>query len=266
MAADECFGRHADVGDVVSADPQVGEVAPATRGTLTGDLDVRVRTKAEEIGLDADLLRLWRDLGYVPTEQSRDTFTATELDAWRDAVARPWADEPAVDDEGADMAELVGLIAHETELTVASTLAAGSPEPARRFAERVRETDLLIGLQDGETEAGSDALGFSVAFLLLAGWLNAVWSEHPDAAVAEEVVAAVQHRLGRATAQTARRASGMLGAAGEEYPSVRWLTDELGDDILPSLIWLAAGAVLRYGEGEATWLRRHEGGDADGPA
>src|SRR5438093_117741 len=144
MAVDKWFGPDPGVEHLLSFDPRLEVAAPLAGETLAGDLDAQVQTKAAEIGLDADVLRLWRELGYVPTEQSRDSFSATEMDAWQDAVERQWAEESDVDDEGVDMARLLGLLADELESAVASTLAARSPEPARRFAERVMETDLLV--------------------------------------------------------------------------------------------------------------------------
>jgi hypothetical protein len=49
---------------------------------------------------------------------------------------------------------------------------------------------------------------------------------------------------------------------------VQELADELQDDFLPALIWLAAGVVAEYGNGDAGWLARgaeFDHPDVDGP-
>jgi hypothetical protein len=58
------------------------------------------------------------------------------------------------------------------------------------------------------------------------------------------------------------RSSG-FGRGHDGGLTVQELADELQADFLPALMWLTAGVVVEYGNGDVRWL--HRGGDNDGP-
>jgi hypothetical protein len=86
--------------------------------------------------------------------------------------------------------------------------------------------------------------------------------------MADRVIAWIGAGLGSDCARAAERAAGIVGAETARDVTVQELADELQDDFLPALIWLTAGVVAEYGNGDGGWLGRGEEfdrPDADGP-
>lgn len=230
-------------------------------GPVADELDVLVDARAAEMGIDPALLRSWRELGYVPTAETRDLFPTSEIEAWRDAVD-PF--DRAGDESSTDgrryVADLIDLLADDLEDVIARTLADHSAEPARRFTARVVETDLLVALEENDQAGRHETLGVTVAFLILTGWLTRSRAELSGPDTAAEVLGAIRDGLGREFVDVAVPAAGLL-AAESSRPTSRKLADDLDDELLPALIWLAAGLVRRYGDGDVTWLRWCDRGD-----
>jgi hypothetical protein len=211
------------------------------------------------MGIDLLWLQQCQDLGYIPSEASLDLFPTSEVQVWRDVVEsdRPGENRSVIDDDDTDMADLIGMLAEDIEVTIGWTLAECSPEPARDFAARVAETDLLVALEEDPSDGGYESLGATVAFLVLVVWLADVRSALSSVDFADEVLRSVRAELGPECASLAQNAAGVLKCAGTPRPSMQELREDLGDDVLPALIWLASGAVHRYGKGEVAWLRQH---------
>jgi hypothetical protein len=261
MTVDEQFERAARLRDLVRLAPEFDVSSGLPDHSMTACLDLRVPTKADADGLDVRPRWFWRGPGHPSFGENPASSFGCEAVTWQDTVERHWADESNVDDYGVDMADLIGLLSREIERAVADTLADRSPEPARRLVVRVTEADLLA---TAEGDGRDGAIGSSISFLVLAGWLRPVRDEHPGAAVADDILGWVRAELGASHADVAGRATGILGAADAPSPSLRQLTDDLGDDLLPALVWLAAGAVMCCGNGEIAWLRRHDHGHTAG--
>ncbi|MFI6098148.1 hypothetical protein ACIA8G_21520 [Lentzea sp. NPDC051213] len=248
----EKFGREPGPEDPIFFDPDAVDPTPLPADSLSRELDRLVAT-ADEIGVPPALIKAFRALGYLVTEENRHLFSAAEIEAWRETVEKYWAeDEP--DDGDLGVEELVELLGVEISAVVARTLIEPSPQHARDFAARVIEMD--VALADADDQEG--ALGLSAAFAVVARWLAGVREERAEEPVAEEVLGWVGSALGPASAALSRRAAGILGASESSDLTVQGLTDELADDFLPALIWLAVGAVGRYGGGDVTWLQRYE--------
>jgi hypothetical protein len=71
--------------------------------------------------------------------------------------------------------------------------------------------------------------------------------------MAEPATSWIDETLGPEAAAAAHRGSALLSepVVGE---SARTLIDELGDDLVPALVWLTSGAVARFGDGDVAWL------------
>jgi hypothetical protein len=195
------------------------------------------------------------------TTENQHLFSAADIQAWQDTVEFYQEDEEFDgDDSGLD--ELLGLLTDELAGTVAATVEQCSAQPARRFAAQVMDTDAAVDEEVGETDSVADgAPGLSLAFMVLAGWLSAAREELADPRMAEAVTAWIETRLGADCARAASRAAGILGSESAGDLTVQGLADELEADFLPALIWLTAGVVAEYGDGDVGWLSR---GEADG--
>ena len=256
----EKFGREPELEDPIFFDPDAHDPTPLPTVSLSRRLD-RLVADADEIGVPPALIKAFRDLGYLVTEENRHLFSAAEIEAWRETVERYQAeDEP--DDGELGEEELVELLSDEIRAVVARTLIEPSPQHARDFAARVLEMDLVLADADIDDSAG--APGLSTAFAVVARWLAGVREESAAEPMAEEILSWVGSALGSASAGLSRRAAGILGAPESSDLKVRELVDELEDDFLPALIWLVVGAVACYGGGDATWLQRFEVDADDG--
>lgn len=256
----EKFGREPGPEDPIFFDPDAEDPTPLPAVSLFGELD-RLVANADEIGVPPALIKAFRDLGYLVTEENRHLFSAAEIEAWRETVER-YQTEDELDDGELGEEELVDLLSEEIRAVVARTLIEPSPQHARDFAARVVEMDLVLA--DAGVDDSAGALGLSTAFAVVARWLAGVREESAGEPVPEEVLGWVESALGSASAALSRRAAGMLGVPESSDLTVQELVNELEDDFLPALIWLVVGAVGCYGGGDVTWLQRFEVDADDG--
>lgn len=224
---------------------------PATRGSASVEPDWMLGARGVEAGIDPGLLRLWHELGYVPTSDARSRFTADEVVCWQHG-ASPGAEQP-IPDGGADLADLIELLSTDLEEAIEATLDQRSPEPARRFPIRVAETDLLVALDEEAPDEGAETLGSTVLFLLLADRLTRALHTSPDEDPIGAAVEAMREHIGPKCAELAHDAVGLLGS-----PEPQRSGAELDHELLPTLILLAAGFALRDCQNNPGLLRRHE--------
>ncbi len=174
-------------------------------------------------------------------------------------TVEPYQAAEEFDDEDGGLEDLLGLATDGSEAVVASTIEQRSPEPARIFVERVRNIDNAVGDQTGDAADDEDGTpGLSMACAILIGWLTAAREEQADPQMADKVLAWIGASLGSNVAQIAGTAAGILDPDTPRGLIVQDFADELEVDFLPALIWLTAGVVAEYGNGEIAWLHRSE--------
>jgi hypothetical protein len=165
----------------------------------------------------------------------------------RDLVRDQRGDDRATD-------EMLESIRTLLRATVAATLEQLDPDIARTRLARVAEVDAEI-----EAEGLDDrAPGQWFADLALTTWLMAAGRSREEGGLAHPVLAWVVANLGPVGSALERIAVGLLDEP-HDMEAVQGAIDELDDDFLPSLVWLAAGAVAVAGDGDVTWLDRLDG-------
>jgi hypothetical protein len=262
------FGREPGADDPVFFDPDADTPVAMNPDTVVSAFNEMIE-HAAEAGIDPALLKASRDLGYIVTTENQHLFSAADVQAWQDAVESYQAGVDEDDGEDGGLEDLLGLLTDQLESVVAATVADRSAETARVFTAQVMATDLAVGEEIGVTEDDEGGVpGLSMAFAVLAGWLAAAREDVVDPRMADRVIAWIGAGLGSDCARAAERAAGILGAETAGDVTVQELADELQDDFLPVLIWLAAGVVAEYGNGNVGWLGHGEEfdqPDADGP-
>jgi hypothetical protein len=214
-------------------------------------------------GSDARITAFRTELGRDP---GRDDALVSDLEAWSDRVEY-YLDEALGDAFDADEfeeepdQELAGLIAR-MELVclvaVGRTIRERTTDVARVLGEFITADGLVVTAaetSDLDVEDVSEFAGLArpVAYVVLAGWLTGIRERQPDVAMAEPATSWIDETLGPEAAAAAHRGSALLSepVVGE---SARTLIDELGDDLVPALVWLTSGAVARFGDGDVAWL------------
>lgn len=139
------------------------------------------------------------------------------------------------------------MMADEVETVVAETLVGQSAMPACEFATRVIDTDVSVAESCGD----GACLGQSAAFITLARWIMSV---QQAGAPTEAALEWVRDTLGAECAMAATTATATVSRS----PAGTTAIDHLGDDLLPALVWLAAGLTAAYGNSDPQWLRRHD--------
>ncbi|MGQ0574091.1 MAG: hypothetical protein ACT4RN_07780 [Pseudonocardia sp.] len=131
---------------------------------------------------------------------------------------------------------------------VQATVDERSPETARETVVAIAETGAGAPAPDGGNPAA-----MMTAYLLMhrLEQVRDALVDRPDRV--EEILAWVEENLGRRYRLRARyTAAALEGPEGMEEVAV--YAEALGADFMPSIIWLLAGAVARYGDGDADWL------------
>jgi hypothetical protein len=140
----------------------------------------------------------------------------------------------------------VELISGALREAVRLTIDECSPEPARGLVAEFGEIEIP---DDGDSILG-------VVTIVLLHWLDLLrgeLSDRPDRV--EESLAWVRDNLGNRYRLRARCVSAPLHSADCEDEITEYI-EGLGADFVPAMLWLVAGAVARYADGDADWLRR----------
>ncbi|MEB3370114.1 hypothetical protein [Saccharopolyspora mangrovi] len=176
-------------------------------------------------------------------------FTADDIAHWDHTVV---PEQPTPGEE-ADLSELIELLSTDLDDAIDATLDQRSAEPARRFARRVAETDLLMALEEPESDEVAETLGSTVLFVLVVSRLTRALHASPEEGLAGAAVASLREHIGTECAELAHEAISLL-----DGPEPRERGIELGDEVLLSLILLAAGFALRDCQNSPELLRSHE--------
>lgn len=130
--------------------------------------------------------------------------------------------------------------------SVRATVADPGPGHARQVVGGLLTMDQRADAQDGPAR-------LMTTYTLL-GWLTAVRAELSDRPErVDTVLGWIGENVGSRYRARARYTSAALRSDDEAGEIVEYL-EALGDDFLPSLVWLLAGAVACYGDGDVEWL------------
>lgn len=144
--------------------------------------------------------------------------------------------------------EAAAQLATTLRQAVQRTVTAGGPQPAREAISQLLGTSPPGRGHPAELMAGYQLLS----------WVRLVRDALGDRPQrVDEVLGWIEEAVGRRYRARARYTSGALDSESAE-PQTLHYRDALGADFLPSLIWLLAGAVARYGDGDVEWLHRLE--------
>jgi hypothetical protein len=171
-----------------------------------------------------------------------------------DTVEKYHDDHESEDDPDVD--DIIDLLAPQLEAVVEVTLKQQSPQPARLFAAALIKSDIATADLENYDVEKDGSFVVPIAFAVLVTWSIGARQELNTTDLADTVLAWISTHLGESTAVLARHAAGILDSADVSGLTVKQLADELGHDVVPAMIWVAAGLVAEYGSGDATWLRR----------
>lgn len=146
---------------------------------------------------------------------------------------------------------VVEILDDRVRSAVIDTLTAGSPEPARAEVRCLVESDGEMGDPDAVPGdiGGAPAQGMALAILL--GWLANRGPRPIPTAARDRVPEWAAATLGARPGAVVRQLVGIIGSEEERGEALGPSADELGEDFLAGLMWIAAGLVALYGEGDA---------------
>ncbi|MFJ9446388.1 hypothetical protein ACIRRH_31695 [Kitasatospora sp. NPDC101235] len=241
----EKFGREPGPDDPLFFDPDADEPRPMPEERITGMLG-EMAVLAEQAGIDPAFVHAWRDLGYVVTEDTRHLFSAAEVQAFSDAVKahqRGHRSQPEHPEPDAPLESLRNVISAIID----------RHDP--RIAMRV-----VLGIDRAAATEGEEAAGLmaSLLFGALAGWLSGAREAGLSPNDATAAVDWVRESLGTANGRKVMHIAGIIGHPSASGATVNEAADQLGDDFLPTFIWLTAGVVATAGKGDVHWLNQFD--------
>ncbi|ROO60431.1 hypothetical protein EDC02_2300 [Micromonospora sp. Llam0] len=237
------FGRDPGPEDPVFFDPDADEPTPMGKRHWDEDPTAMIAA-AEETGVDPAFIHAWREIGYIVTSESEHLFSATEVQAYHDAVARHRDDD---DDEEIDFADSVEFSAEGLRELVNETITIASDEPAWRIPEALEAAD--------DPEAAGLAASTMIAVLMM--WLTGA-KENANGDIAGPAMEWIREHLGGEAADYAFQLAGLLGSPLAPNTTVEEAFKRLGDAFLPTLVWLAAGMVATQANGDVEWLSQFD--------
>jgi len=242
------FGRDPGPDDPVFFDPDADEPTEMTDRHWDEGM-ASIAQAATEAGVDPAYIRAWQEVGYVVTDANQHLFSAAEVQAYLDAVARHRDD---LDDEEFDAdGDLPAEAADGLRALVAETLATASVDPGHALVDAL--DDAVADTDDAEP-AG---LAASVTVAVLLGWLTGA-RERLDVAPGPAAVDWVNSHLGPDPASQVLVLAGILDHPLAPKLTVAQAFDQLGDALLPALLWLVAGLTATAGGGDVEWLAQFD--------
>jgi hypothetical protein len=147
---------------------------------------------------------------------------------------------------------VVEIIDDRVRRAVADTLDSSSPGPAREEVRCLVASDGEMAPPDQPAGDPGGAPAQALAFATLLGWLANRGTRVIPAAARTRVPQWAQDTLGADAARSVEAVIGVLGGDDERRAVLGAVADELGDEFLAALMWVAAGLVALYGDGDAT--------------
>jgi len=147
-----------------------------------------------------------------------------------------------------DLDRAAEAVASVLQQAIEATISEDSPEPARETILEIVQIGQAAPDPDGDNPA------VMMTTVLLLSWLGVVGealAEEPERV--PRILEWVEEHLGhRCRLRAGYTASGLNGSAGVD--EIADYARGLGADFMPSILWLLAGAVACYGDGDVSWL------------
>jgi hypothetical protein len=150
--------------------------------------------------------------------------------------------------------EVTGIVGDLLRQAVAATVSDRVPDRAREAVGEFLDIDDSAGVDAG---GGPTEL---LAMLTMVRWHSLAREELTDRPErVEEVLAWIEENLGKRYRARARYTSAIMVSEKGAQEIVAYRS-ALEEDFLATLIWLLAGAVALYGDGDIAWLDALEAG------
>lgn len=237
------FGRDPGPEDPVFFDPDADEPTPMGKRHWDEGMTAMIAA-AEAAGVDPAFIHAWQEVGYIVTSENEHVFSATEVQAYLDAVARHQDDD---DGEEIDFSDGVEFGAEGLRELVDETISIPSEEPAWRIPELLEEAD--------DPEAAGLAASTMIGVLMM--WLTGA-KEEANGDLAGPAMEWIRQHLSGEAADYAFQLAGLLGSPLAPNTTVDEAFKRLGDAFLPALMWLAAGLVATQANGDVKWLSQFD--------
>lgn len=160
-----------------------------------------------------------------------------------------------------ELQEMLEILDSELRIAVANTLKYKSPEPALDFDEWVAGRDDAIA--DDREPDGEQRPGALFSIYLLVGWLRELRADQADLESSDKAFEWIQANLEPECVQLAAIAAHIYQADPGERSVIEQAFDDLEGEVLPALVWLVAGAVAEYGNGDIACLSHPGSGEED---
>ncbi len=206
---------------------------------------------AAESGVDPSFILAYRDLGYMVTFENQHLFSATEVQAWQDAVRAHRGDDEGTDEPDQDELDLESFrtdLKEGLEHVIAAVLTERDAAPAMRLMQAFLD----------HIEEDTDGLLITGLFSTLMGWLAGAREHGIEPGEARQALDWIRQHLGEAPYQAALVISGFIGHA--EAPDITFneAHETLDVAFVPAMICLAAAVVQVKSAGDAYWLRQFD--------
>jgi hypothetical protein len=244
----EKFGRDPGPDDPVFFDRDADEPRPMTNmGWQAGFAEMQ--EAAARSGLDPAYIAAWQEVGYFVTDANQHLFSAVEVRAYLDAVARHQDQDGEADgdDEGWDEDDWdpAGEAADGLREVVAQVLHDGSIDAGLRLVEALDDAD----------DADAAGLAASTMVAVMLAWLTGARDQMGQpATAATQALDWIREHLSAEVADDALVLAGVLGHPRSPDLTVAEAFERAGEDLVPLLLWLVCGVVATAGEGDVNWL------------
>lgn len=246
----EKFGREPGPHDPIFFDPDASEPTPLDEDRHKAIL-TEAAADAAESGVDPSFILAYRDLGYMVTFENQHLFSATEVQAWQDAVRAHRGDDEGTDEPDQDELDLESFrtdLKEGLEHVIAAVLTERDAAPAMRLMQAFLD----------HIEEDTDGLLITGLFSTLMGWLAGAREHGIEPGEARQALDWIRQHLGEAPYQAALVISGFIGHA--EAPDITFneAHETLDVAFVPAMICLAAAVVQVKSAGDAYWLRQFD--------
>ncbi|MFE2869877.1 hypothetical protein [Embleya sp. NPDC059259] len=242
------FGRDPGPDDPLFFDPDADEPVALSRQGFDRALG-EMAERAAEVGVDPAMIHAWREVGYIVTQENRHTFSAEEVRAFTQAVARH---HDELDDKDEDYDK-------PTPGELARTVNEGMSAIVTKILD-TRDPDWAHNVTAGTDALEEDDAGYILSFMFaaLAAWLAGTRENGLGTDGARAVLEWIRTELSPDTAESAMVMAGMIGHPDAPDLTVDEATTRLDGEILEVMIWLATGLVATAGAGDVQWIRRFD--------